>query len=185
MIFEQTPLKDVLIVNPDFFKDNRGFFFESYHSEKFRSNGIDTEWVQDNHSGSVKNTLRGLHFQRGDGQAKLVRCIVGEIWDVVVDMRPGSPSFRNWHSVILSQENHQMLFVPEGFAHGYAVLSNWAEVVYKCGSLYNPQTEDGIMWNDPDLSVRWPIADPLLSDRDLSNQSFRSYCRKMGIQSEW
>ncbi len=178
----ETRFQGVWLIEPRVFKDARGFFFESYHAGKFAAAGIRTEWLQDNHAGSVRDTLRGLHFQRGVGQAKLVRCITGEIWDVVVDLRPGSSSFGSWHAEILSSENHRMLYIPEGFAHGYAVLSDWSEVVYKCGTEYDPATEDGIMWNDPDIAVDWPLPNPLLSDRDRTNQTLRDYCRKMGIQ---
>lgn len=177
----KTALTGLCVIHPQVFEDSRGFFFESFHLEKFKALGLRTDWVQDNHSGSVKDTIRGLHFQRGAGQAKLVRCIRGEIWDVAVDIRPDSSTFGRWEAIVLSDTNRDMLYVPEGFAHGYAVLSDWADVMYKCGTMYDSSIEDGIRWNDPTIGVNWPIAQPLLSDRDQTTQTFSQYCLKMGI----
>ena len=179
MQVERTPIEGLLIVTPRIFPDHRGFFFESYNEERFREIGIDVRWMQDNHVRSTKNTLRGLHFQRGKGQAKLVRCVRGSVWDVAVDIRPDSPTLGKWHAVELTEENKKMFFVPVGFAHGYAVLSDEAEALYKCGSVYDPDLEDEILWNDPDLAVEWPVASPNLSDRDQNAQTFRQYTENM------
>jgi len=167
MQIETTKLPDVLIITPRVFKDPRGFFFESYNQEKFRSHGIDTVFVQDNHSKSARNTLRGLHFQLPPAaQVKLVRVVRGAIWDVAVDIRVGSPTFGQWVSVELSAENFRQIYIPTGFAHGFCVLSDEAEVLYKTSHVYSPTHEQGIIWNDPTLNVTWPVAEPLLSARD-------------------
>ena len=166
-------LPDIKIIEPRVFRDDRGFFFESYHQERFKQSGIDCDFVQDNHARSVRNTLRGLHYQRKPGQAKLVRATCGAIWDVAVDIRPESPTFGQWVAEELSADNQRMLFVPVGFAHGYAVLSDVAEVQYKCSWFYLPDEEAGISWDDADIGVPWPIGDPILSQRDLSNPRLR------------
>lgn len=170
----ETPLADLFVIEPKVFTDDRGFFFESYNERDFREAGIGYAWVQDNHARSVKNTLRGLHFQKGRGQAKLVRCTKGKIFDVAVDIRPASATFGRWHGVELSEENHRMLLIPEGFAHGYAVLTDIAESLYKCDSLYDPAIEDEFAWNDPDVGIEWPVADPILSERDRNAKPFRT-----------
>ena len=164
-------------MRPRVFKDARGFFFESYNRDAFVAAGIDIPFVQDNHSRSSQGTLRGLHFQTSPGQAKLVRCTLGAIWDVAVDIRPGSSTFGKHFGIELRPEDGTMLFVPVGFAHGFVVLSEFAEVQYKCSAVYNPKTEAGIMWNDPDLAVQWPLngIEPLLSDRDKGNQTFAEW----------
>jgi dTDP-4-dehydrorhamnose 3,5-epimerase len=173
MQIEKTPLEGVLILHPRVFPDSRGFFFESYNEQCFRDLGLCRTWVQDNHSRSVKNTVRGLHFQIGRGQDKLIRCIRGVIWDVVVDIRPDSPTLGQWFGCDLSEENKLMLYIPVGFAHGYAVLSDEADVVYKCSNLYDPKLESGFRWNDPQVGVAWPVNDPILSPRDRTSQSFQ------------
>ncbi|MCD6023179.1 MAG: rfbC [Fibrobacteria bacterium] len=176
---EKTPLEGLLIVKPRVFRDARGFFLESYNQATFAAAGIDTVFVQDNHSKSSKGTLRGLHFQTVPGQVKLVRCAAGVIWDVAVDIRPQSPTFGRHFGVELTPDEAPMLYVPVGFAHGFVVLSDSAEVLYKCSNVYNPATEAGIAWNDPDLNVPWPIQglDVLLSERDKTNPSFAEWKR--------
>jgi len=178
MDVETTAIDGLLIVTPKVFSDHRGFFFESYNEERFGDAGIDLHWMQDNHVKSTKNTLRGLHFQRGKGQAKLVRCVRGRVWDVAVDIRSGSPTLGRWHAVELTEDNKKMFFIPVGFAHGYAVLSDEAEALYKCGSVYDPELEDEILWNDPDIAVDWPVDSPILSERDKNAQTFKQYLEK-------
>lgn len=163
------------LITPDVYPDERGWFYESYNIEKFRALGIDVAFVQDNHSRSVQNTLRGLHFQTAPGQAKLVRCTLGRIWDVAVDIRPDSPTLGQWQAVELDAQSRQMYYIPAGFAHGFCVLSAEAEVQYKCSSVYNGSTEAGIAWDDPEIHVQWPVAAPLLSKRDLGNPSFAEW----------
>lgn len=179
MQVERTPLEGLLIITPDVYGDQRGFFFESYNQAKFRELGIELEFIQDNHAMSVKNTVRGLHFQAGVGQAKLVRCVRGRLWDVVVDIRPESPTLGQWFAVELSEENRKMFFIPVGFAHGYAVLSDQAECLYKCTNLYDAKLETGIRWNDETIGVDWPVENPILSERDQMAQSFEEYLDKV------
>jgi dTDP-4-dehydrorhamnose 3,5-epimerase len=180
---EKTPLEGLLIVRPRVFHDDRGFFVETYNTETFAAAGIPTEFRQDNHSKSSKGTLRGLHFQTTPGQAKLVRCAVGAIWDVAVDIRPESPTFGRHHGIVLTPEDVAMFYIPVGFAHGFVVLSDTAEVLYKSSNVYNPATEAGLAWNDPDLDVRWPLEGitPRLSARDQANPSFREWKAAQGI----
>jgi dTDP-4-dehydrorhamnose 3,5-epimerase len=175
MKLETTPIPGLLIVHPQVYKDERGFFYETYNWVKFKKLGINVHWMQDNYARSCENTLRGLHFQLGRGQAKLVRCVAGRVWDVAVDIRPGSATFGRWHGVELSDENHAMVFIPEGFAHGYCVLSETADVVYKCSTVYNPGTESEFRWDDPLIGVEWPVREPVLSVRDQNAQSFTEY----------
>jgi dTDP-4-dehydrorhamnose 3,5-epimerase len=179
---EKTPLEGLLVLKPRVFRDARGFFLESYNQATFAAAGIDTAFMQDNHSKSSKGTLRGLHFQTTPGQVKLVRCAVGAIWDVAVDIRPHSPTFGRHFGVELTPDEARMLYVPVGFAHGFVVLSETAEVLYKCSNVYNPATEAGIAWNDPDLNVAWPLqgVEPLLSERDKTNPSFAEWKRTAG-----
>lgn len=162
----KTTLEEVLIIKPTIFSDNRGFFMEMYHQKKYGDSGIETLFVQDNFSCSVRGTLRGLHYQFPNGQAKLVQVIRGEIFDVAVDIRRGSPAFGQWTSVYLSYENKRQLFIPEGFAHGFCVLSETADVIYKCTDFYDPDVEGGILWSDQGIGIAWPIADPLVSEKD-------------------
>ena len=162
----ETDLPGVLIVEADVVRDRRGFLFETYHATKFRAMGIAAPFVQDNYSRSSGGTLRGLHLQVEQPQAKLVRAVAGEIFDVAVDVRRGSPTFGRWVGFALSAESFRQLFVPEGFAHGFAVISETADVEYKCTEVYHPASEIAILWSDPALAIRWPIDDPVLSDRD-------------------
>lgn len=161
-----TKLKDVLIVEPKVFTDNRGFFMETYHLSRYQSMGIDRQFVQDNLSYSVKGTLRGLHFQINHPQAKLVQVIQGEIFDVAVDIRPGSPTFGQWVGEYLTSDNKRQLFIPEGFAHGFCVLSDTALFLYKCSDVYAPGDEGGILWSDPDIGIVWPVQHPIISEKD-------------------
>ena len=162
-------IPDVLIIEPDVHRDGRGFFVETYHAERYRASGIGSVFVQDNHTRSVARTIRGLHMQRRRPQAKLIRVIAGEIFDVAVDLRRGSPSFGRSISVVLSAENFKQCYIPAGFAHGFCVLSDTADVEYKCSNLYDSADDFGIAWNDPDLAIQWPVTNPLLSDRDRCN----------------
>ncbi|MCP4682197.1 MAG: dTDP-4-dehydrorhamnose 3,5-epimerase [Desulfobacterales bacterium] len=161
-----TSLKDVLIIEPLVFKDNRGFFMETYQRDRYITKGVVPEFLQDNFSYSVKGTLRGLHFQLPNTQAKLVQVLKGEILDVAVDIRKGSPTFGKWIGVTLNDTNNRQLYIPEGFAHGFAVLSEIVMFTYKCSDLYVPESERGILWNDPDIGIDWPFDDPILSDKD-------------------
>lgn len=166
----ETEIPGVCVIEPQVFGDERGFFFESYHLGKMAALGIDTPFVQDNHSRSVQHTLRGLHYQLRQPQAKLVRVLQGEVLDVAVDIRRGSPTFAQWVATRLSAENKRQLFVPHGFAHGFLVLSEYAEVLYKCDAFYDPADEHGIAWNDPLLGLPWEIATPVLSPKDQRHQ---------------
>jgi dTDP-4-dehydrorhamnose 3,5-epimerase len=162
----RSELSEVLLVEPRVYRDARGFFIETYRQDTYRAGGIPDVFVQDNHSRSVARTLRGLHLQVGRPQAKLVRVVSGEIFDVAVDVRHGSPTFGRWVGFALSAENFRQCYVPAGFAHGFCVLSASADIEYKCTDVYIPEAEIGIAWNDPALSIAWPVSDPLLSDRD-------------------
>jgi dTDP-4-dehydrorhamnose 3,5-epimerase len=159
-------LPDVIVVEPRVFRDARGFFLEIYHAKKFAEAGIAARFVQDNHSLSAHGTLRGLHMQREFTQGKLVRCIAGEIFDVAVDARRGSNTFGRWVGETLSAENFLQLWVPPGFLHGYCVVSETAQIEYKCTELYHPEDELGVIWNDPEIGISWPISAPLLSEKD-------------------
>jgi dTDP-4-dehydrorhamnose 3,5-epimerase len=173
MKFSPADIPDVLIIEPRVFRDERGFFLETYHEKKFQDGGVDAQFVQDNHSRSVKDTLRGLHAQRRRPQGKLVRAVVGEIFDVAVDIRPHSPTFGRWVGVTLSAENFRQLYVPPGFAHGFCVVSETAEVIYKCTALYDPSDELGVAWDDPDIGIQWPTRTPLLSPKDAAAPRLR------------
>jgi dTDP-4-dehydrorhamnose 3,5-epimerase len=165
----ETKLKDCVIIEPDVFGDERGFFLETFQAERYAAQaGITLPFVQDNHSRSSKGVLRGLHFQKTKPQGKLVRVVKGEVYDVAVDIRDGSPTFGQWEAVILSEENKAQLWVPPGFAHGFVVLSETADFVYKCTDYYDPSDEGSILWNDPDLNIPWPIDSPSLSDKDAN-----------------
>jgi dTDP-4-dehydrorhamnose 3,5-epimerase len=168
MKFHPTPLPGVLLVEPTVFTDPRGFFMETYHAPKFAEGGISESFVQDNHSRSVKDTLRGLHYQIERPQGKLVRVVAGEVFDVAVDIRQGSPTFGRWHGVNLSADNRLQLYVPPGFAHGFCVVSDTADVIYKCTDVYAPKGERTIRWDDPGLAIAWPVARPLLSEKDAA-----------------
>jgi len=166
-----TELEGVLVISPDVFKDSRGFFLETYQQCKYREGGIVEPFVQDNHSRSTRGTIRGLHAQRCHPQGKLIRVLQGEICDVVVDIRQGSPTFRHWIKTELSADNFLQCYIPPGFAHGFFVRSTVAEVEYKCTDFYDPSDELRIIWNDPAIGIEWPTADPLLSDKDRGGQT--------------
>jgi dTDP-4-dehydrorhamnose 3,5-epimerase len=173
-MFTRTAIPEVILVEPKVFRDARGFFVETYHEERYREAGIALRFVQDNHSRSVPATLRGLHAQEKRPQGKLVRCVEGEIWDVAVDVRRGSATFGRWVGYALSAENHRQLWVPPGFLHGFCVLSpGGAQVEYKCTDLYQPNDELAVIWNDPELSIEWPIQDPVLSAKDAALPTLR------------
>jgi dTDP-4-dehydrorhamnose 3,5-epimerase len=161
-----TRLPGLALLEPRVFADDRGFFLESFREEELAGQGIVHDWVQDNHSRSVRGVVRGLHFSVGQGQAKLVRCVRGEIFDVAVDLRPGSPTFGRWEGVTLSDRNHLQLYIPVGFAHGFCVISEVADVAYKCSAYYDAELERELAFDDPTVGVRWPVARPLVSDRD-------------------
>ncbi len=161
-----TRLPGVIIIEPDVHRDGRGLFLEPFHADKHRALGVPGPFVQDNHSRSIAGTLRGLHLQVRHPQAKLIRVIEGEIFDVAVDVRRGSPAFGQWVGVNLTAESFKQCYVPVGFAHGFSVVSEVAQIEYKCTGLYDPESEIGIAWDDPALAIRWPVEHPLLSDRD-------------------
>ena len=166
----KTAIDGLLILEPKVLTDSRGFFYESYNQKALAEAGVNTLFVQDNHSKSVQNTLRGLHFQRGNfTQAKLVRCTAGEVYDVAVDLRRNSPTFKKWVGIILSAENKKQFYIPKGFAHGFAVLSETAEFQYKCDAYYAPGEEAGILWSDPELAIDWPVGAPIVSEKDRNN----------------
>lgn len=164
-------IKGVLIIEPDVFEDNRGFFMEIYHHRRVVEFLGDRLFVQDNLSFSKKHTLRGLHFQVKHPQAKLIQVISGEIFDVAVDIRQGSPSFGKWAGVTLSEKNRHQFFIPEGFAHGFCVLSKTAHVLYKCTDIYYPDDDSGILWSDPGINIDWPVKNPILSEKDKNLQT--------------
>lgn len=166
MEIQETELAGMFVITPRVFEDPRGFFMETYHLAKFAAAGVDVEFVQDNHSRSGRGTLRGLHYQIEHAQGKLVRAIRGEIYDVGVDLRRDSPTFGRWVGEYLSEENRRQLYVPPGFAHGFCVVSEIAEVTYKCTDLYHPEHERSLLWNDPQLAIDWPIDEPILSPKD-------------------
>jgi dTDP-4-dehydrorhamnose 3,5-epimerase len=163
-----SPLPGVLLVEPDVFRDARGFFLETYNERAFAQAGLFVRFVQDNHSRSVRGTLRGLHAQRRRPQGKLVRAVRGSIYDVAVDIRPGSATFGKWTASTLTAEDFRQMYVPPGFAHGFCVLTDAAEVEYKCTDFYDRSDEIGVRWNDPDLAIDWPVAEPILSAKDAA-----------------
>lgn len=162
-----TDIEGLLVIEPDVYPDKRGFFTETFQAQRYAEAGIQCEFVQDNLSFSTKGTLRGLHFQINRAQAKLVYVISGEIFDVAVDLRPDSPTYKQWAGITLSQENRRQLFIPEGFAHGFCVVSETAYFAYKCSDYYTPEDEGGVLWSDPEIGIRWPIDTPIISPRDL------------------
>jgi len=164
--FLPTELPGVVIIEPDVHRDGRGFFLETFHSRKYEEGGVSGPFVQDNHSHSARGTLRGLHAQTRRAQGKLVRAVVGEMFDVAVDIRRGSPSFARWVGVTLSGDNFRQLYIPPGFAHGFCVLSEQVDVEYKCTDFYDPEGELAVAWDDPTIGIAWPIGDPILSPRD-------------------
>ena len=166
MNFIETKLPGVIIIEPKVFGDSRGFFQETWRQEKYEPIGIHEVFVQDNLSFSTRGVLRGLHYQKPNTQGKLVSVVHGEVFDVAVDIRVGSPTFGQWEGVVLSGDNHRQFWVPPGFAHGFCVLSETTYFTYKCTDIYTPHAEGGVMWNDPDIGIDWPIKDVLLSDKD-------------------
>jgi dTDP-4-dehydrorhamnose 3,5-epimerase len=178
-----TDLPGVLVIEPDVHRDSRGFFLETWHAAKYARAGITGSFIQDNHSKSVVGTLRGLHLQVARPQAKLVRVIEGEVFDVAVDVRRGSPTFGRWVAVTLTAETFRQCYIPAGFAHGFAVTSATAQVEYKCSDVYDPAAEVGIAWNDATLAIAWPMADPLLSDRDRSNPALNAVTERLPLYS--
>jgi dTDP-4-dehydrorhamnose 3,5-epimerase len=164
-----TSLPGVYELRPKIFQDARGFFMETYHQAKFAELGIQDSFVQDNHSRSVKDTLRGLHYQLRRPQAKLCRVVEGEAFDVAVDIRWGSPCFGKWTGVLLSAKEHNQIYIPPGFAHGFLALSESLQFLYKCSDFYDPEDEHGIVWNDPDIKIAWGITNPLVSEKDARN----------------
>jgi len=170
-----TDLPEILIVEPDVHRDERGFFLETWHAEKYAALGLDADFVQDNHSRSSRGILRGLHAQLIRPQGKLVRVTVGEIYDVALDIRAGSPTFGRHVGVLLSADNFRQLWVPEGFAHGFCVTSDVAELQYKCTDFYDASGEITIAWNDPALAIEWPVDEPLLSDKDAAGQNLADF----------
>lgn len=175
---ETCHIEGLKIITPRVFGDSRGYFMETYNAEDFKEAGIDCTFIQDNQSSSVKHVLRGLHFQVKHPQAKLVRVIKGEVFDVAVDIRQGSKTYGKWHGVILSAENKKQFFVPGGFAHGFLVLSDYAEFSYKCSDFYHPEDEGGLPYNDPAIGIEWPLPDgvmPILSERDKLWKSSKAF----------
>lgn len=163
----KTKLNDCIVIEPDFYEDNRGFFYETFHEKRYKEiAGIEANFVQDNFSRSRENVLRGLHYQKNYPQGKLVRVVKGEVYDVAVDLRKDSSTFGKWDFQILSETNKRQFWVPPGFAHGFYVKSQFADLEYKCTNFYNPEDEASLIWNDPNLKIEWPTANPLLSDKD-------------------
>lgn len=175
----KTKIPDLLIIKPDVFEDERGYFFESYNNEKFVNAGINYKFVQDNESKSQKGVLRGLHFQNPPyAQGKLVRVMKGAVMDVAVDIRKNSPTYGQWASIELSESNKMMYWVPPGFAHGFVTLENNTVFFYKCTNFYNKQSEGSILWNDPDLNIDWEIKNPILSEKDKVSPLFKDFQSK-------
>lgn len=173
----QLPLEGVLLLSPKMFRDERGFFRETYQKSRYQEKGIDCEFVQDNHSYSTQGTLRGMHFQRFPGQAKLITVVFGRIYDVVVDIRKDSPTFGKWEGVYLDDLSGEQLYIPVGFAHGFCVMSDEAHVIYKVSTPYDPEEEKTFRFDDPELGIDWPVEAPLLSERDLLAPRFSEVVR--------
>ena len=180
MKITKTKLDGVVIIEPDVFGDNRGFFMESWNKKKMEEAGLFYDFVQDNHSKStVKGTLRGIHFQKGDkAQAKLVRCVKGAVLDVAVDLRPDSPTFKQWVGLELSAENKKQLLIPRGFGHGFVTLTDDVEFLYKADNYYAPEADAGIRWNDPEICINWGVENPILSEKD-NNNPFLKDCKEL------
>ena len=174
-----TPLEGVLVVEIEYYHDERGFFIENYHKQRFVELGIADDFLQDNHSRSAVRVLRGLHYQGLTApMAKLIRCTAGAVFDVAVDLRVGSPTFGRWYGIELTAENMKQMYVPVGFAHGFATLSDMADVQYKCTGYYTPRAEGALAWDDPDVGIAWPVSDPILSPRDSHALSLRQYLER-------
>lgn len=172
--FHKTDIEGVFIIEPQTFGDHRGYFMETYNEKEFQNAGLNYTFVQDNQSKSKKGVLRGLHFQKQYPQAKLVRVISGEVFDVAVDLRKNSPTYGKWVGVVLSAENKKMFMIPRGFAHGFVVLSETAEFVYKCDEFYHPEDEGGVLWDDPDINIKWPYdGEPILSQKDIQHKPLK------------
>jgi dTDP-4-dehydrorhamnose 3,5-epimerase len=182
----ETPIKELYIIEPQVFGDNRGFFMEFWNKRNFEEIGLNMEFVQDNHSKSRKGVLRGLHFQTKNSQGKLVRCIKGKVYDVAVDLRKGSKTFGKYFGIELTEENKKMFYIPEGFAHGFLALTEEVEFLYKATNYYTPEYESGIIWNDKDINIDWPLEkygikeDLLLSEKDRKLQTFKEYLETLG-----
>ena len=173
--FHRLDIPDVILIEPDVFKDSRGFFVETYKSSEFKSFGVPEEFVQDNWSHSTRNTLRGLHYQNHPkAQGKLLTVIKGEVFDVAVDLRKNSPTYGKWIAEVLTEKNYRILYIPVGFAHGFCVLSEKADFVYKVTAEYDREMESGIIWNDPTIGIDWPVSQPLISGRDAKLPSLRN-----------
>ena len=172
--FTETKIKGVYVIDVKSYGDNRGYFMETYKETDFKEAGLNYTFVQDNQSSSRKGVLRGLHFQKTHPQAKLVRVLSGEVFDVAVDLRKDSETYGQWVGVLLSGENHKQFMIPRGFAHGFVVVSDYAEFAYKCDEVYHPEDEGGIAWNDPDVNVEWPdVGDIILSEKDKKNPKLK------------
>lgn len=175
--FTETKLKGLYIIDVKTYGDHRGYFMETYKEDDFKAAGLDYNFVQDNQSSSRKGVLRGLHFQKKFPQAKLVRALKGVVFDVAVDLRKGSETYGQWEGVLLSEENHRQIMIPRGFAHGFVVVSDYAEFAYKCDEKYHPEDEGGILWNDPDIAIKWPeVGEIILSEKDKVNPTLAE-CR--------
>ena len=174
-----TKIADVKIIEPNVYGDDRGFFLETFSEARYRKAlGIEMGFVQDNHSRSQQSVLRGLHFQTDNPQGKLVRTVTGEIFDVAVDIRPDSPTFKQWVGVLLSESNKRQLWIPAGLAHGFVVLSKFADFEYKCTDYYDPTSEQCLIWNDPDIDIQWPITHPILSNKDQQGKRLQDLLGK-------
>jgi len=170
---KQLEIPGVFLIEPVSFEDNRGYFLETFHQKKYKAAGIDQAFVQDNHSHSTQNVLRGLHYQLKHPQGKLIYAVTGTIFDVAVDIRKNSSTFGQWAGATLSAENKRQIYIPKGFAHGFVVLSESADVIYKCTDLYAPGDEYGILWSDPEIGIDWPVENPILSQKDLENPGLK------------
>ena len=172
----KTSIKDLLVIRPDVFKDERGYFFESYNKERLAKEGLTMNFVQDNESKSAKGVLRGLHFQKPPyAQGKLVRVVKGSVMDVAVDLRKDSPTYGKWESVVLSEDNKLLFWIPEGFAHGFVTLEDETVFNYKCTNIYNKESEGSLLWNDPDINIDWNIENPILSEKDKVSPLFKNF----------
>lgn len=183
--FQPTPIKDVYVITPKMFGDERGYFLETYSEKDFKAAGLNYDFVQDNQSSSKKGVLRGLHFQKSHPQAKLVRVLKGEVFDVAIDLRADSPTYGEWVGARLSAENKRQLMIPRGFAHGFLVLSDTAEFAYKCDEFYHPEDEGGLLYNDPDIDIKWPDVDVeyTLSEKDKIHPTFKNLNIKFKMEA--